>query len=190
MKNSRRPSRTTPRIDQRGGQSRQQNGTSRIPWVQPPAAQARRCAAGNALAQHRHNGPSRICRQKEAGIPRQKHHGPRIPAPASSPCPSRTGRRPAQWGSEPVRRKRGRDEWRCPQAGAPQRWRQGVRLLRYTVWFFHRTFLCCRSAGADAAHFFLIFIYVGSAAHRAAAGKVMRMTVPSPGLLVRRMSPW
>ena len=73
-----------PRIDQRGGQSRQQNGKSRIPWVQPPAAQARRCAAGNALAQHRHNGPSRICRQKEAGIPRQKHHGPEYqPQPAA-----------------------------------------------------------------------------------------------------------
>ncbi|MFQ9130895.1 MAG: hypothetical protein ACLR4R_02440 [Oscillospiraceae bacterium] len=84
MKNSRQPSRITPRIDQWGGQSRQQNGKSRIPWVQPPAAQARRCAAGNALAQHRHNGPSRICRQKEAGIPRQKHHGPEYqPQPAA-----------------------------------------------------------------------------------------------------------
>lgn len=52
--------------------------------MQPPAAQARRCAAGNALAQHRHNGPSRICRQKEAGIPRQKHHGPEYqPQPAA-----------------------------------------------------------------------------------------------------------
>lgn len=55
---------------------------------------------------------------------------------SSASSPSRTGRRPAQWGSEPVRWKRGRDEWHCPQAGAPQRWRQRVRLLRYTVWFF------------------------------------------------------
>ena len=190
MKNSRQPSRNTPRIDQRDGQSRQQNGKSRIPWVQPPAAQARRCAAGNALAQHRHNRPSRIRRQKEAGIPPTEAPRPRIPAPASSPCPSRTGRRPAQWGSEPVRRKRGRNGWRCPQAGAPQRWRQGVRLLRYTVSFFPYDFplLPLRRGGCSA--FLLIFIYVGSAAHRAAAGKVMRMTVPSPGLLVRRISPW
>ena len=73
-----------PCISQWGGQCRQQNGKSRIPWVQPPAAQARRCAAGNALARHRHNGPSRICRQKETGIPRQKHHGPEYqPQPAA-----------------------------------------------------------------------------------------------------------
>lgn len=76
----------------------------------------------------------------------------------STSSPSRTGRRPAQWGSEPVRWKRGRDEWHCPQAGASQRWWQKVRLLRDTASFFHMTFLCCRSAGADAAHFFLIFI--------------------------------
>lgn len=84
MKNSRQPSRTTPRIDQRGGQSRQQNG--RIPWVQPPAAQARRCAAGNALAQHRHNGPSRICRQKEAGIPHRSTTAPNT-SPSQQPMP-------------------------------------------------------------------------------------------------------
>ena len=188
MKNSRQPSRTTPRIDQRGGQSRQQNGKSRIPWVQPPAAQARRCAAGNALAQHRHNGPSRICRQKEAGVPRQKHHGPEYQPQPAAHAPAVQGGAQHNGGSEPVRRKRGRDGWRCPQTGAPQRWRQGVRLLRDTVWFFSYDFPLppLRRGGCSA----FLLIYVGSAGHWAAAGKVMRMTVPSPGLLVRRMSPW
>lgn len=80
---------------------------------------------------------------------------------SSASSPSRTGRRPTQWGSEPVRWKRGRDEWRCPQAGAPQRWRQGVRLLRYTASFFHMTFLCSRSAGADAGAFLFDFYRLG-----------------------------
>ena len=189
MKNSRRPSRNTPVLTSGAARADSRMESSDTVGAATgstgPPLRRRQCPCSAPSQWPLPDLPPERDRHPPTEAPR-----PRIPAPASSPCPSRTGRRPAQWGSEPVRRKMGRNGWRCPQAGAPQRWRQGVRLLRYTVWFFPYNFplLPLRRDGCSA--FLLIFIYVGSAAHRAAAGKVMRMTVPSPGLLVRRMSPW
>ncbi len=124
-----------PRIDQRGGQSRQQNGKSRIPWVQSPAAQARRCAAGNALAQYRHKAPPGSAARKRPASPDRSTTAPNT-NPSQQPMPQPYRAAPSTMGIRTSETKIGRNGWRCPQAGASQQWRQGVRLLRYTVWFF------------------------------------------------------